>query len=573
MADQGERPGLLSKVAQFVRTPGKEWQSDAGASRLPDDSAYDKQKLKAMIERKRQNDAIRKREFDYLRKLRNHTSVTSGSRQPAVSSFLASQQESGYRADTIKKIDEIEAQMSKQWWRGQPDAGPTRPSPDTNLTPTLPPKLDLIQRMEVEPPPAAAFAPTVPATLAKAGTDDLSSYAPTQLSSPMLSAEVAPQPSPLFSPTSQSPLGGVSGFKVDFSSTDLLSMHGQPVASDPELEEAAIRFANGDDDGAATVLRAALDKPGVATASASNWAAALLDLYRVGGNRPTFDAVLHQYAHLWPQGAPAWQESALMDFTVSLTAEHQPLVGAHWVSPAVLNADCMRALSIALQNQPSPWILDWRNVVSIEESALPILRSLAQQWATQPVVLEFAGENELLAAMQSRTPVGDASVAQVWWHMRLTMLQVMQREEDFELTALDFCVTYELSPPPWERPACSCRTVELPTLSKSAPLAVSTSMPLMGSTGLALRGNIMADVSASLDAMESALARPQNVLVVECQDLERMDFTAAGSLLNWVVKRQSEGKRVELVDLHRLVAAFFHVLGIHEHAKLVLREL
>ncbi|MBT0569977.1 STAS domain-containing protein [Curvibacter sp. CHRR-16] len=570
MADQDERPGLLSKVAQFVRNPSKDWPSDDGASRLPEDSAYDKQMLKAMIERKRQNDLIRKREFDYLRKLRNHTSVTSGSRQPPVSSFLASQHESGYRADTIKKIDEIEAQMSKQWWRGQPDAGPTRPSPDTNLTPTLPPALEPTRQMDMHPQ-AASFAPTEPIQIAKTH-EDAASYAPTVLSPPTLSVEVAASPS-ANPPSNRPPIAAASAFKVDFSSTDLLTLHGPVLASDPELEEAAIRFANGDDQGAANVLRAALDKPGVSSATAVNWAAALLDLYRLGGNRPTFDAMVRQYAHLWPQGAPAWQESALMDFTVTLTAEHRPLVGAHWVSPAVLDASSMRALSHALQNQPSPWILDWRNAESMDESAVPTLRALAQQWVSQPLVLEFAGENELLAVLQNRTPVGDAAVDQVWWHLRLTMLQVMQREEDFELAALDFCVTYELSPPQWERPVCSCRTVELPALSKPAPLAVSTSMPLMGSTGLALRGNITGDVSASLDAMESALARPQDVLVIECQDLERMDFTAAGSLLNWAVKRQSEGKRVELVDLHRLVAAFFHVLGIQEHAKLVLRDL
>ena len=70
MATKDNSPGLLSKVAMFVRNPTTNWsdldQLDAGAA----DSAFSKQALKEMIERKRQNDFVRKREFDQLRKLR-----------------------------------------------------------------------------------------------------------------------------------------------------------------------------------------------------------------------------------------------------------------------------------------------------------------------------------------------------------------------------------------------------------------------------------------------------------------------------------------------------------------------
>ena len=73
-----ERPGLLSKVAKFVRNPTKDW-SELDLPDQPQESAYDKQALKAMIERKRQNDFVRKREFDQLRKLRNRDPATIAS--------------------------------------------------------------------------------------------------------------------------------------------------------------------------------------------------------------------------------------------------------------------------------------------------------------------------------------------------------------------------------------------------------------------------------------------------------------------------------------------------------------
>ena len=51
-----------------------------------------------------------------------------------------------------------------------------------------------------------------------------------------------------------------------------------------------------------------------------------------------------------------------------------------------------------------------------------------------------------------------------------------------------------------------------------------------------------------------------------------IDFTAAGTLLNWVSARQGEGRQVQFVEVHRLVAAFFNVIGIGEHARIVARR-
>jgi ABC-type transporter Mla MlaB component len=60
-------------------------------------------------------------------------------------------------------------------------------------------------------------------------------------------------------------------------------------------------------------------------------------------------------------------------------------------------------------------------------------------------------------------------------------------------------------------------------------------------------------------------------MVISCAKLIRVDFSAAGTLLNWVSARQNEGRVVHFTDVHRLVAAFFHVIGISEHAKVITR--
>ena len=49
-------------------------------------------------------------------------------------------------------------------------------------------------------------------------------------------------------------------------------------------------------------------------------------------------------------------------------------------------------------------------------------------------------------------------------------------------------------------------------------------------------------------------------------------FSAAGSILNWVANQQAQGCQIQFRDVHRLVAAFFGVIGINEHARIMIRS-
>ena len=119
MAKEDSAPGLLSKMVKFVRNPATSW-SDLDSVQSEQDESVSKQLLKEMIERKRRNDFVRKREFDMLRKLRKREAMVGAGLDPGERpSFFQSSMPSrpDDRASTIKKIDEIEAQMSMHWWK------------------------------------------------------------------------------------------------------------------------------------------------------------------------------------------------------------------------------------------------------------------------------------------------------------------------------------------------------------------------------------------------------------------------------------------------------------------------
>jgi len=85
-----------------------------------------------------------------------------------------------------------------------------------------------------------------------------------------------------------------------------------------------------------------------------------------------------------------------------------------------------------------------------------------------------------------------------------------------------------------------------------------------------LSGQIEGDAIAVLDKLEAKLMGA-DIMVISCAKLIRVDFSAAGTLLNWVSAREAENRAVQFTDVNRLVAAFFNVIGITEHARVLTR--
>ncbi|MET3495692.1 STAS domain-containing protein [Variovorax boronicumulans] len=546
---------LFSKVAKFVRNPLKDWSElDAppttSDSSLPD-QAYSREMLKEMIERRQRNDFVRRREFDMLRKLRQREAAAhafEATATPSSFNMNSSSEKSEGRALTLKKIDEIEEQMSQQWWKGRGPNGETlvNPPPDAGAE-TLPPVHvdDLLQPAPARRAPAPAVAAVPAASVA----------AP--------AAAVAP---PLLS---------------------------SRLAHDGAMEEAVIRFAHGDDAGAEAILLQALaaDAPpaaegegdAVAERDENRWRT-LFDLYRATGDAAKFAAARMRYAQRMKRMGPDWVSFEELARSVkAVTASEEAGQGAEagvladWNSPARLSRDGLMGLTRALSQAGSVWTLDWRALTAIEFEAAAPLRVLLTYWADSPVKLRFIGTAQLLAVLAEAAPNNERGTDDVWWQLHLAALRVMHLPDDFELVALNYCITYEVSPPSWQDPQGECTALAAPAPSRHSSVwsllssAESESFPTHDTGFAALAGDLRGESLSSWQRLDTDL-RHTTAPVISCAALLRMDLAAAGTLLSWVRARDANGERVQFVDAHRLIAALFGLVGIADHATVAVRK-
>ena len=595
MATKDNASALLSKVAKFVRNPTTNWE-DLDKPVPEAESGYSKQALKEMIERKRRNDFVRKREFDQLRKLRNRVpgAPADAAEQAGRPSFYQSSMPSNLdeRAHTLKKIDEIEAQMSKQWWKGKPVDGAPQGSPGE--APASQAHTQDVVRATNSVLDEAEFLSTRPSPESPVADSD-AGFEKTQLGAGLGKSAPLKTSGSGKKPVVASSAGMAYGQDGSgFSTSKLFAVELSDEATDPELEEAAIRFANGDNLGAEEGLREALQRTQGQSEYAEFWIAALFDLYRATDQQGKFDALALDFAAQLGRSAPAWHSMKEAIFASDTpdtehTAPQDLRQKAIWEAPPTLDLSAMGELRLALANAQMPWFLNWALLQEIQPEALKMLGSLFAQWCVQDVRLRFDGAAHLEGVLRTYTPSGNKNTHNSWWRLRMDALRVMRMQDEFELVALDYCVTFEVSPPSWQDAVCEylydgvsvaktplADSVHLGNDDDGAP-GDSAATSLVGLDGLppvvvALEGEILGDAAAVLQKLEEGRHQGQGRLVVSCARLIRVDFSAAGSILNWVANRQEEGFSVQFRDVHRLVGAFFNVIGINEHAKVVLRS-
>ena len=606
--------GFLARVAKLVKPSGQatSWNDldlkAASSMGADQDVAYSKAAMKDMMERKRHNDFVRKREFEMLRKIRRRERGLEGETSMRPSFFVSSMNYSrpaSEREQTLKKIDEIEEQMSKQWWQtkhgnstqGAPlvsgaGALPNRPSASQAAALQKSPAYSKTEPVSLEQAkhqttaaqlPSGAAAGTVAPVAVEGGLQGRTHSSPLEIRS---STEAVSLIFPPGTPPAESPAHAWTDQGISsFSPAKDYALEVEEVVHDPELEEAAILFANGDDAAAEASLVDAVSAAGPRQTHEPTWLT-LFDYYRATGNQAKFDEMSMDFAGRFDRSAPQWFSLPEMLGIQTSAATAAPAIqkAYDWRAPVVMGPQTIPTMLAILAKAPQPWRIDWGQLRTIEDAAVPLLQKTASEWVGSPVELHFMGVDNLDKALMQGTTAGDSTDSQERWNLRLLMMRLMQRDDDFEGLALEFCVAFEVSPPAWERTQnkykCLDEREDEQDVMVGHTIIDSMLMDDAGRAdfghsrmmaGVELAGQIHGDASAVLAQLE-ARRQGHGILVVECGKLMRIDFSAAGNILNWVIEKKSDGVEVHFSNVHRLVAALFNALGISEQARVSVRS-
>jgi anti-anti-sigma regulatory factor len=335
----------------------------------------------------------------------------------------------------------------------------------------------------------------------------------------------------------------------------------------PVFEEASVLYANKQSTAAAMILWQAIKENRLGPQTEQAWKM-LFELYQAAGRQPEFESLAIDYASRFESSPPAWHEelAPVAEPRAAPTAR-----GSAIVFPEMLDVHALKqieALQRAVQRGRLAEV-DFSMVRRADEiGAETLLRALVDiRKAAAKVAL--SGVDELRIALTKSVETGRRDASDACWLLILETLRLLNQQQAFEDVAIDYCVTYEVSPPSWEPMPGSIRLVN--GIGGSAATTLQAAAEPEGDPDVfALTGEIdgrPADLFKSL----KGFARNHQEIVIDCRRLRRLDFVCAGEMLNEVAGLRAAGKFIVFRDLSHLVACLMMVMGIHDLAELNLR--
>jgi ABC-type transporter Mla MlaB component len=319
-----------------------------------------------------------------------------------------------------------------------------------------------------------------------------------------------------------------------------------PVApASAPVEESAILYANGELLAAEAILTDSV--AGEGRGERRVWWM-LFDLYQALGREEAFNNAAIDYASAFETSPPAYHPSAdtttgggvapTASLSGTLDETSVPLLARLLTAPA--DSAVLR--------------IELDQVRAVTDTGCARLLATLQALRKQKRPLVVAGADTLASLLRPALVVGDASVGEAPWLLRIELLQILHQEKEFEEAAMDYCVTFEVSPPSFE-PAAS----------------VASAVPASGSTAsgdhFMLPPVIDGDCSFLMAAI-GAFGASNNPAVLDCERLTRIDYGCAATLVEKLRSMQQEKIQVDMRNVNHLVAELLRLLGGGECARL-----
>lgn len=332
----------------------------------------------------------------------------------------------------------------------------------------------------------------------------------------------------------------------------LLEDEGDPLQS--VVEQAAVLYANGQDSVARSTLEDAVARYRSGTTAERLWLM-LLDLYQMAGEKESFESLSLEFAKVFEKSSPSWHNACAVPGPapdrVPAAVFRGDMVGNNHAAFGILADSLEKSARLRL---------DLSKVQSLDNEGAARFLDLLLQSAKRKQPLALLGLAQLEHLLSAKVVPGQRQDPDCWL-LQLELLQRQGQQEAFEEKAVDYAVTFEVSPPSWDGHRVQ------PQDQSQAPEK---------SPEEAEGGHVQGDVYRCVGEIRNErfpdlkdFAATRDPVVVDFAAVVRIDFVSAGALVNVLTPAKQAGKAVFVRGANRLVAELLALVGVTGVARIL----
>jgi anti-anti-sigma regulatory factor len=332
-----------------------------------------------------------------------------------------------------------------------------------------------------------------------------------------------------------------------------IEVTGSVAGTAPVVEEAAILFANAQSAQALKALTRAVQTGDLGASALQVWLM-LFDLYQHLSMKAEFEALGMEFLGKFERSPPVWIESEqqLNPTPASGSTGSCALTGVL----SDQSASQLEQLQSVAERQHAVCI-DFAKLQGIDPSGCTRLLEALEVLKAARTEVTFAGEAQLLRLLDAECQMERKETDGVVWSLLFEILRRLDLQERFEEAAVNYAVTYEVSPPSWESQTGSKKGPGRgPAEGQTAPAAFSLSGEVTGA-------------NETLAKRIQDWAAANSPLVIDMSAVRRVDFVGAGQLLNVFTKLHQAGATIQIHGANELVVALFVAMGIEQVARII----
>ncbi len=326
------------------------------------------------------------------------------------------------------------------------------------------------------------------------------------------------------------------------------------------IEEAAIMFANDQSAVVEQMLLGAIRDEALDDDVRTAWWM-LFDLYQITGAQEAFENLSIDYASTFESSPPSWIEVKKIDSQPAALVQ----TGATPTIPFVgkLDGEIIKLLERAqkLGENNSVLRLEFARVTEVAPVGCGLLLRMLNKLQSSEHDLILVGASELAEKIRSILEVGRRDETEAPWLLLLEVLRLLNMEKEFEEASIDYCITFEVSPPAFVAP-----------INKITTAAEEIGSVDTASDSFMLPPVVDGRTEQVIGAITSFVAA-HNPAILDCSRLHRVDFNSATQLLMSLAPLCGNDKTIELHHVNHLVATLFNVMGLKDIARIVPRKL
>jgi anti-anti-sigma regulatory factor len=323
------------------------------------------------------------------------------------------------------------------------------------------------------------------------------------------------------------------------------------------LENAVLLYASGHADAARALLAEGVESDPEAQVSPLAWLA-LFDLLQRAGDRAGFEHLALQYVVRFERSAPAWNDR--LRPAVHPRAQVGGYIGVTGKLTAA-SATQLDALKRAIAGNVSQARFDLAAITDFDEAGARLLADVLGEARRMQYPLGLQRQDGLRRALEAAVRKGQAG-GEGAWLLSLELLQWQGDRAAFDDRAVDYAVTFEVSPPSWEPPVLAGDSAPQIAFVGEAAAAEGEATDGAGTAeALALSGVVAGPHPAQV-AKLIGFADGRAVLPVDMSEVERVDFVGAGAVYNAIKSIEEHRKSVQLFGATPMIRAMLLLIGV-----------